>query len=170
MNPEQAKMWLQFFVNWIEQESQTTRKVLAAVPDDKKNYKPSEKSMTADELAWHIPSSEIWFLRGIIEGQFDATGGPSEKPATIADLVKWYEKNLPEQISRLKALPVDKLLKPIPFFGIMEQPAVMYLPVVTHHSVHHRGQLSAYLRPMGARVPSIYGGSADEPMQAAAEA
>ena len=54
--------------------------------------------------------------------------------------------------------------KPIPLFG-MEMPAVTYLNFLNLHSSHHRGQLSAYLRPMGAKVPAIYGGSADEPMQ-----
>jgi uncharacterized damage-inducible protein DinB len=44
-------------------------------------------------------------------------------------------------------------------------PAVMYLQFMLNHSIHHRGQLSSYLRPMGAKVPSIYGGSFDEPME-----
>ncbi len=53
----------------------------------------------------------------------------------------------------------------IPFFGVMNEPLVAYLNMMIVHSVHHRGQLSAYLRPMGAKVPDIYGGSADEPFQ-----
>lgn len=164
MSPDQGKTFLDFFVGSVEQESQTTRKVIAAVPEDKKDYRPSEKSMTAYELAWHIPESEIWFIKSIADGAFAMPEGNAPKPATIADILSWYEKNLGEQMARLKALPADKLVKPIPFFG-MEQAAVMYMTFLTHHSVHHRGQLSAYLRPMGAKVPSIYGGSADFPFQ-----
>ena len=59
----------------------------------------------------------------------------------------------------------DKLTKPVPLFGVMELPAVAYLNLLNLHSSHHRGQLSTYLRPMGSKVPAIYGGSADEPMQ-----
>jgi uncharacterized damage-inducible protein DinB len=51
------------------------------------------------------------------------------------------------------------------FYGVMQMPAIKYMNFLIKHSVHHRGQLSAYLRPMGGKVPSIYGGSADEPMQ-----
>ena len=167
MSPEQGKIFLNFFVGGIEQESQTTRKVIASVPDDKKGYRPSEKSMTAHELAWHIPESEIWFLKSVADGAFAMPDGNAPKPETIGDILNWYEKNLGEQMARLKALPAESLVKTLPFFG-MEQPAVMYLTFLTHHSVHHRGQLSAYLRPMGAKVPSIYGGSADFPFQAPA--
>jgi uncharacterized damage-inducible protein DinB len=66
-------------------------------------------------------------------------------------------------MAQVKALSDDQLLKPISFFGIMTQPAVTYLSFLLMHGIHHRGQLSTYLRAMGAKVPSIYGGSADEP-------
>jgi uncharacterized damage-inducible protein DinB len=56
------------------------------------------------------------------------------------------------------------LLKSINFHNVFEFPAVVYLQLMVNHSIHHRGQLSAYLRPMGAKVPAIYGGSADEPI------
>ena len=167
MNPEQGKMFLNFFVGSIEQETQTTRKVIAAVPDDKKDFRPADKSMTAHELAWHIPESEVWFVKSIADGQFAMPETPSRKPETVAEILNWYDTNMKEQLARLKAMPADKLVKPLPFFG-MEQPAVMYLTFLTHHSAHHRGQLSTYLRPMGAKVPSIYGGSADEPFEAPA--
>jgi uncharacterized damage-inducible protein DinB len=62
-------------------------------------------------------------------------------------------------------MPADELAKNISFFGMMEMPAVSFLGMANNHSVHHRGQLAAYLRAMGSKVPAIYGGSADEPMQ-----
>jgi uncharacterized damage-inducible protein DinB len=61
-------------------------------------------------------------------------------------------------------LPGDKLTQNLSF-GPMNFPAVMFLDIMNRHSIHHRGQLSTYLRPMGSKVPAIYGGSADEPMK-----
>jgi uncharacterized damage-inducible protein DinB len=60
-------------------------------------------------------------------------------------------------------MTAEQLLTPVPFFGVMSLPVFQYLIMVNNHSTHHRGQLSTYLRPMRSKVPSIYGGSADEP-------
>jgi uncharacterized damage-inducible protein DinB len=170
MNSEQGKMFLDFFVRNLEMECPTTKKVLAAVPNDKKTYKPDEKSKSAHDLAWHIASSDIWFIDSVLNASFDMTDGEGPPaPATIAEIVTWYEMNYTDRIAKLKSAPIEKLLKPTPFFGMMELPALMYMNFMTHHMVHHRGQLAAYLRAMGGKVPSIYGGSADEPFQAAAQ-
>ena len=75
---------------------------------------------------------------------------------------------MPEKLKTLRALPDETLAREVDFFGMMKLPVVSYLGLANNHSVHHRGQLAAYLRPMVSKVPSIYGGSADEPMQAAA--
>jgi len=82
-----------------------------------------------------------------------------------ADVAAWYENNVPPLVDRLSDLSDEQLLREVPFFGLMSWPAVGYLLLAIVHGVHHRGQLSAYLRPMGGKVPSIYGGSADEPLQ-----
>jgi len=99
-----------------------------------------------------------------LAGQFVMTEPPAA-PSTISAIVNWYETNHRERVNKLKSLPADKLMKPIPLFAGMELPAVAYLNILNLHSSHHRGQLSTYLRPMGSKVPAIYGGSADEPMQ-----
>jgi uncharacterized damage-inducible protein DinB len=164
MTPEQGKLLCSVFVDTMKSETEATKKVIRAVPDDKKSYKPDPKSMTAHELAWHIATAEVWFMDGILAGQF-SHDQPAAAPPTIAKIVDWYETNHRERVSKLKELPADKLVKPIPFFGMMELPAVAYLNFLNLHSCHHRGQLSTYLRPMGSKVPAIYGGSADEPMQ-----
>ena len=59
----------------------------------------------------------------------------------------------------------EQLVTPIEFFGVFNLPAVAYLGFLNNHSIHHRGELATYLRPMGSKVPSIYGGSYDEPFQ-----
>ena len=63
--------------------------------------------------------------------------------------------------------PLEKLAATVDFFGIMQMPNATYLGFANNHSVHHRGQLAAYLRAMGSKVPAIYGDSADEPMPGA---
>ena len=170
MNPEQGKFLCKVFCDTIQTEFETTKKVIRTVPDDKKSYKPEEKSMTAHELAWHIASSEIFFLDAVINGKFDTGGEHPAAPPTIGAILEWYESNHRNRMATLQNLAADKIVNTVGFFGVMELPAVAYLNLMNLHTSHHRGQLSTYLRPMGSKVPSIYGGSADEPFQAAASA
>ena len=165
MTPEQGKLLCKIFLDTIQQETAATKKVMRAVPEDKKSYKPESKSMTAHEVAWHIASSEVWMMDGILDGKF-TMGEPPAAPPTIASIVEWYETNHQDRVNKLSNLPAEKLVAPMPFFDGSEMPAVAYLNFMNLHSAHHRGQLSTYLRPMGSKVPSIYGGSADEPFQA----
>ena len=86
------------------------------------------------------------------------------------EILKWYDTNYKDRLAKLKTLPATKLAAPIPFFGMPPMPAVTYLNFMTHHCAHHRGQLCSYVRPMGGKVPSVYGGSADEPFEMPANA
>lgn len=164
MNPEQAAFAAQIFLPGLEREFATTKKVLAAVTESGKNYRPDPSSRTAFEIASHIASSDVWFLNGIAQGEF-AQGGEDKPFKSVAEIVAFYEKEFPAALAKVKALPPDKLAKMVPAFGVFNLPAVAYLGFLNNHSIHHRGQLAAYLRPMGSKVPSIYGGSFDEPMQ-----
>lgn len=168
MQVEQAKFLLDSLLPQIEEDSATTRKVLAAIPEEQRQYQPDPKSRSAFELAWHVASSDVWFLDGVIRGQF---GTEEEKmPAqikTVANILEWYDGKMPGLLERLKALSGEELAREIPFFGLFNRAAVAYLIFMLIHVVHHRGQLAAYLRPMGGKVPSIYGGSADEPFEMA---
>ncbi|HET9316372.1 MAG TPA: DinB family protein, partial [Vicinamibacteria bacterium] len=114
------------------------------------------------ELAWHIVSAENRFLEAVADGAFDLT--PRPRPDAIrtgADVTAWYEERLPRLLDRLGAVPAEALARPVDFRGILKFPAVVFLRIGLNHSIHHRGQLSMYLRPMGAAVPSIYGESFD---------
>jgi uncharacterized damage-inducible protein DinB len=162
MSPEQAKGISMFLLAAIEQESTVTRKVLAAVPAERSDYAPNPTNMTALKLSCHIPVSEIWFLNGIAAGNFPMEEEPTF--ATPAEALAWYEREFPKAIEKVRAMSGEQLAAVVDFFG-MKFPNVVYLNFCQVHTVHHRGQLSAYLRPMGAKVPSIYGGSADEPFQ-----
>ncbi len=71
MNADQAKCLTQYFANMFENEGKTTAKVLAAVPDSGRDYKPDGKSRTAWELATHLALGDVWFLDSIINGKFE---------------------------------------------------------------------------------------------------
>jgi uncharacterized damage-inducible protein DinB len=169
MNPEQAKFLANYFADMLEQEGQTTAKVLAAVPDARRDYRPDDKSRTAWELATHLATGDVWFIDSICDGSFNYDPETEKKMGfnTVSDVVEFYKREFPARIKRLRATPADQLAKVVDFFGMMKQPAATFLGFANNHGVHHRGQLASYLRAMGSKVPSIYGGSADEPFQGA---
>ena len=127
-----------------------------SIPDDKGDYKPDAKCMSALQLAWHIALAEIWFLDAVIHQRFGETASMPAGVKTCRDVAQWYEQNLARRAPLLEALCGEDLTTPVDFIGLRNDPAVAYLNIAIRHSVHHRGQLSAYLRPMGAKVPAIY--------------
>jgi uncharacterized damage-inducible protein DinB len=170
VRPDFAVTTRDFAIATIEREAQTTRRVIAAIPEDKKNWKPDPKAKSADELAWHIAFNDVNMIESIARLSFmglDDETNTEEKlhPKTIAEILKWHEANLPKVIGKLAAMTPEQLLTPIDFFGAFKFPAFMYLEFWKVHMVHHRGWLASYLRPIGSKVPSIYGGSADEPWE-----
>ena len=167
MQADQAEFLRDLLLTAGEDEAKTTRRVLAASPAEQGGYAPHPASTPALDLAWHIASSQVWFYNGVAAGSFPA--GEGTRPAEIqtpADVVAWYDSNRPPAVEKVKALSGEQLARTINFYGVLQLPAAMYLTLEMNHTIHHRGQLSAYLRPMGAKVPSIYGGSADEPFEA----
>jgi uncharacterized damage-inducible protein DinB len=171
MTNEQAEFLLNHvYLPQIQNERKTTRRVIEAVPAAKCDYKPDPKSMSALELAWHIASSECFFMNGVADAAFNPGGARPDSIKTPADVLAWYDDNSAKATARLAALNGDALTRMIDFHGVFNFPAIVYIGLMSNHSIHHRGQLSAYLRPMGAKVPRIYGGSADEPIQLPATA
>jgi uncharacterized damage-inducible protein DinB len=161
MTPDQARAVANAVGEQLKNEWKTTSKVIAAVPNGQRDYKPDANGRSAWDLATHIAAADVWFLDGVINGRFD---NPDEKApaADPAGVSAWYEREFPARLNKVLSLPDEKLTQTIDFFG-MKMPAVQYLMITLVHMVHHRGQLSSYLRPMGGKVPSIYGGSYDEP-------
>jgi uncharacterized damage-inducible protein DinB len=164
MTNENAKTIGEFLVQQLQHESAVTRKILAAVPAENLQYKPSEKCMAGFDLALHIAAAEAFFLQGVIDGAFN---WKQPEVKTPAEVVAWYDATIPALLAQVAKLPGEKLAANISFMGMMNEPAVQYLALSLKHGIHHRGQLTAYLRPMGGKVPAIYGPSADEPRQAA---
>jgi uncharacterized damage-inducible protein DinB len=170
MNPNEAKNLALMFIDGLEREQKTTRRVVAAIPDDQLNFKLGEQGRTTLELAWHLLASEAWFAEGIVACDFNRPELPMPDNPNVAALLSFYDSEFPGNFAKLRAMPGDDLIRVVSFFGAMQLPNVTYLGFWNSHSVHHRGQLSAYLRAMNAHVPSIYGGSFDEPFQVPATA
>jgi uncharacterized damage-inducible protein DinB len=163
LQPEQATFLLQMSLPALKNEHRITLKIIEAVPAEQGDYRPAGASMSALELAWHIASAEKFFMDGVAAGAFNSTGG--KRPDSIrsaADVAAWYADSFQANFDRLTRLSSEQLLKVIDFRGLFQNPAVLYLQFAINHSIHHRGQLSVYLRPMGAKVPSIYGESYDD--------
>jgi uncharacterized damage-inducible protein DinB len=163
IKPDQANFLLHnVYVPGIRNEQGITQRVIGAIPADKGDYRPDSVSKSALELAWHIVVTEMRFLDAVAAGEFDLS--PRPLPDSIknsADLNRWYTENFEPRLERLTGLSNEQLVKIVDFRGIFQLPAVTYLHFVLHHSIHHRGQLSMYLRPMGAKVPAMYGESFD---------
>ncbi len=169
LTPEFAAGLRAMMLDGIAREAEITKRVIGAVPDAKSEYRPDPNARTAKELAWHIANTDVQFLDGIADLQFKMES-PEHKPETSAEVVAWYDENMKRGIERVQALTAEQLTTPVEFFGVFNLPAVAYLGFLNNHSIHHRGELATYLRPMGAKVPSIYGGSYDEPFVPAAPA
>jgi uncharacterized damage-inducible protein DinB len=165
MTPEQAKAAADMLATVWEGEFPATCQVLAAVKNDKRDYKPDPKSRTAWELATHLATADIWFIDSILKGAFewnpDAAKQAEGQFKSVDDVVAFYKTSFPEKLKQLRALPADKLTPTVSFFGMMSLPNVQFIGFANNHSIHHRGQLAAYLRAMGSKVPNIYGPSAD---------
>jgi uncharacterized damage-inducible protein DinB len=167
MTPDQAHAAAQLVGTQLQHEWMTTFKVLTSIPEGKKEYKPEPNSRAAFELAQHLAAADVWFLNGVINGEF---GKPDDPNATsVAQLGEWYKHHFPATLERALALDGTKLTKVVDFLG-MKLPAINVMLFALVHMVHHRGQLSAYLRPCGGKVPNIYGGSYDEPWAGPQEA
>jgi uncharacterized damage-inducible protein DinB len=162
LTPEFALGYRAMMLDGIVREAEVTKKVIAAVPDAASSYKPDPNARTAKELAWHLANSDIQFLDAIADLKFNMET-PDHKPQTSAEIAAWYDSELKRGVARVAALTGEQLVTPVNFLNVFNLPAVLYLGFLNNHSIHHRGELATYLRPMGAKVPSIYGGSYDEP-------
>jgi uncharacterized damage-inducible protein DinB len=169
MSPEFALGYCAMMLDGITREAEITKKVIAAVPDAASSYKPDPKARTAKELAWHLANTDVQFLDGIAGLNFKMES-PEHPPQTSAEVVAWYDNRIKQGVASIAAMTPEQLLTPVNFYGVFNLPAVLYLGFQSNHSIHHRGELATYLRPMGSKVPSIYGGSYDEPFEAPAAA
>lgn len=163
MGSTEAKTVADFLVADFEREMQTTLRVLAAVPNGHLDYRPDSKAKTGLGLVRHIALEDEWLLNCIANGAFTAPPDDSDACGIMspADAVARYKDKVPAALGRVRAMSGETLASTINLFDTMKAPSVNFLAMALKHSVHHRGQLSSYLRAMGGKVPGIYGPSAD---------
>ena len=169
MTPETAKTVADFLTADFEYEMQTTMRILAAAPDNHLDYHPDSASKTALGLLRHLALEDAWLLDSIADGAFNQPPDDSDACGIMksADAVAYYKEKVPAALARVKAMSPEQLAGIIDLFGMMQMPAANFISLAMKHSVHHRGQLSSYLRAMGGKVPGIYGPSADTQAEAA---
>jgi uncharacterized damage-inducible protein DinB len=147
------------FTEFWTKEAKTTSKVLSRIPEGSE-YRPDPKSRTARDIAWQIVNEEKMIIDAMENGS--AEWAPAPAPATIKELCETYDRQSADIVRRLQALPAERWNGTLEFFG-GQRPASPMAWSFLFDIVHHRGQITTYLRPMGSTVPQIYGPSADEP-------
>ncbi|MEO7456452.1 MAG: DinB family protein [Gemmatimonadaceae bacterium] len=147
------------FTTFWKHESATTRKVFARIPEDAE-YRPDPKSRTAQQIAWQIVCEERMLLDALESGKVEWVRRPM--PAMMREVLAVYETQGADIEKRLDALPPERWDGVLDFGG-SERPASRMAWSFLFDIVHHRGQITTYLRPMGSTVPRIYGPSGDEP-------
>jgi uncharacterized damage-inducible protein DinB len=152
---DEKALFTQFWTN----ETKTTRNVLARIPEGSA-YRPDPKSRTAQEIAWQIVAEEKMIIDALETGRVE--WAPPPMPSSMEEIVAAYEQQSADIVRRWNALPADRWSGDLEFFGD-RRPASGMAWSFLFDIVHHRGQITTYLRPMGSTVPQIYGPSADEP-------
>ena len=156
---------LQFCLARRQAERPAFIRVLKAIPEKKTDYRPDPKARTALELAWLLTVEEAALLslidKGVVEWKESA---PSKR---LDQIVADFERTSAEVNARLERLDEAAWEKKVKFLmgggAAWEDALSQMIWGFLFDAIHHRGQLSTYLRPMGGKVPSIYGPSADDP-------
>lgn len=154
----------------LQQEAQTTRKCLERIPEDKFDYKPHEKSMSFIRLAVHVAEMTDWVKETIEKDELDFATFDYKpfEPKTTAELIEYFDKHLADAVESLQNVSSEDVFMQNWKLSNGEQvyfemPKIQVLRgMVFNHIVHHRGQLSVYLRLNDLPVPALYGPSADE--------
>src|SRR6266550_2336171 len=152
----------------FEHEAQTTRKHLERLPDDKLDWRPHEKSFTANGLASHIVDLVSWAdpIFNLDELDVDPATYKPYRATSSTDLLKTFDNNVAKCRQVLAGVADETLMQPwrlkISGRQRFEKPrAAMFRDFTLSHLIHHRGQLSVYLRLLNIPVPGSYGPSAD---------
>lgn len=153
------------FLQTFERECQITTKILKAFPANKADFKPAEKSRTAKELGWTFVM-EQGIADMALKGKIDFSQPMPKPPVTYAEVIGAFENACKETIAKVSKASDETLNKMVQFpigpgkMGDFRALDVLWTSLMDQ--VHHRGQFSVYLRMVGAKVPSIYGPTADE--------
>jgi len=160
----------------LDQETRATRRVLERVPEDRLDWRPHEKSMTLGQLAMHVATLPAAIAEISTRTEFDVnTQIPRPSATSASELVTTLDQSVARARTLLGGMDDAALASPWRMVSGGREVAAMprgalLRSVMLNHWYHHRGQLTVYLRETGARVPAIYGASADESPFAASAA
>lgn len=163
MTAEQAHLFVHnVILGILKNENRMTKAVLTAVPSVNLDFRPDPNAKSANELLRHIASADNLFVKSVVDGAF--VPGSVKVPEPLRnpqEIAEWYGTEYAKNFDAVTRLSGEQLIKPVDFRGMFQRPAFTFLQMGLLHTVHHRGQLSTYLRPMGGKVPAIYGESYD---------
>ena len=155
----------EFFIQRHGIESGAFDRVICALPHDQFDYRPHERSQSARELVWTLALESQACSDMIDKGRVDWHSQPPS--GTPAEIVSRFQQNYAALSERAGALDEEAWQRKVQFLVggtmMMEPPLGQFLWYLFFDAIHHRGQLSTYIRPMGGKVPSIYGPSGDDP-------
>lgn len=163
---------IELLLSDLERESERTKRILAEVPERKSDWKPHERSMALGPLVHMVATIPGWVAMEITQNELDIApaGGAQQRPPLLEDrqaLLDGHEKAMVSAREALEKTSDDHLRTSWKLLSggqvVVELPRHEFIRDTLSHWAHHRGQLSVYVRLMGAKVPSLYGPSADDP-------
>jgi uncharacterized damage-inducible protein DinB len=161
----------ELFLGELDRESRRSRRVLEQLPEGRRDWKPHEKSMPFGYLAEIVATIPSWAAMAIELDELDINppGGSKYKPEPMnnsAELIKGLDVAVARARAALEKTSDEYLMTPwrllVAGNVVSESPRHIVIRETFNHSAHHRGQMTVYLRMLGAMVPSVYGPSADD--------
>lgn len=153
--------WKEEFLTKLKAEFQTTSKVLKAFPQDKSEFQPHEKSQPARKLAWTLVIGPV-AIRQALKNELTTPRNFPALPEQWNSVVEGFENESSTAAGTLEDANEEQLQGTVQYrTKVMTKKEYLWFVLSDH--IHHRGQLTVYLRMIGGKVPSIYGPSADEP-------
>lgn len=154
----------EFYLDRRQAEFPVFQRVLKALPPDRLSYKPHERSPSAEQLVWTLTGELKACLNVVKEHRSEWKVLP---PPPLGQMIEMFERWSGELVEGVSKLDEAAWNRPAQFVVngkvVLEQPTGQFLWFIHFDAIHHRGQLTTYIRPMGGKVPSIYGPSADDP-------
>jgi uncharacterized damage-inducible protein DinB len=152
----------EFYLERRRAENPVFLRVVKALPADRMDYQPHERSPSAKQVMWTMTNELRSCLDVATENRAEWKTEPAPPLEEMLELFEHLLNELTDQVANMDDASWDRAAK---FYVngkvVQEQPVGQFLWFILFDAIHHRGQLSAYLRPMGGKVPSIYGPSAD---------
>ena len=156
------------FLVELERETNNTRRILDRLKDEDLSFRPHEKSMSLGSLAGHIVDLHNWISDALTKNDFNlATDFKPLKPTRVSELKEALDEGYKRNEKTIDTFPEEEWFTNwtmrVDNYVIAEMPKLAALRfVINNHLIHHRGQLTVYLRLLDIPVPGMYGPSADE--------